>query len=521
MHWWERLFEPSTWFYWTAAGRGARDGVQGYPSDDACVAVELPQARIDAVSNVLGKILRTCGEDARGSASAPTFDASGGAATSGGGRRSAIRDGDADDYGHVPAAVRRLLELQGVNTSNLDDELLCKIGDVLADCASADRTSAQMPHSPQHTPPSSTQEPAAPTSPSDAAPLGSAHTAVSARRAVPAEISLPENTWLRIAEGDIDKLMEKWKQAKQLAEGKAKQARHYLVELFEETKMLHERHRQKDLRQPHRVVPLPLYLFIMCLLGIFELPVNVVAFRILRESQVLTMAMAVGATFAVIILAHFVGMILRQWPSGQTRWPLILLANFVFIALVVGLLSMGYLRASYIAYSEKAARNWGDVAVLLGVNMLALAAGTAASFYLHDPDVELESLIKQKRQVRRRMNRIWKDWTKQAARLDELQGRLRHRIEYVRDDALARMSEYRDYNMKFRHLANRSEPTPRCFGDSTTNRLFRPRSLSGEIDRPPASVDELLKHAIEGERADVAFQKAAATRAPEISSREA
>ena len=73
------------------------------------------------------------------------------------------------------------------------------------------------------------------------------------------------------------------------------------------------------------------------------------AFQILRVKPEELYLMTLGPSIVIPFLAHFLGTKIRQWTEERTHWKIIAVTIFAIVSLIIGLLSIGFLRAEYVA----------------------------------------------------------------------------------------------------------------------------------------------------------------------------
>lgn len=436
MGWLSNLFDPSTWFYWTVAGKGARDGRRGIPLEDQVRQVGLYKGDVDAITKLLDTLK---GSDP---SIKTTQDVSGQLT---------------DDHEKAITSLTDLMAERGIPVDKLDRDnrikLVHLLTDILSELRDENKTGGKPPR-----------------------------------------LSFFEAEMLNITEEKISRLIERWDKKKQPLEGKAKNVRHHLAHLLSEYKRIHQLHKEKGFRQPHRI-SWWMYLPIMAILGLLEFPFNLTAFKILRAPPNELIIMAAAPSIAIPLLAHFLGTKIKQWPTtGEPNWRTVLIAIVAITALLVGLLAIGLLRADYIAYIRKTHQDYWQAALLMGINLLFLSAATITSYFAHDSDRGLERVVKEKNRLRPRLDREWNAWSKTASKFDSYRGATLARIQQLRDDTRARMDEYRQFNSRFQTNSS----IPPHFQDEITDDFFIPRDLGAEIDKAPPSLDEVLKE-IEGE----------------------
>jgi len=434
-----RFFDPAWWVYWTVGGRGIRDAVIGVATERHTGTVATPKGDLDALASLLQQLSKD-----------PLMGQTGVPGPPGGG----------DDLGHAMKALRHLMRERGTSIDDLGEN---RVAQLVQDMASAVAAARQK----------------------DAAENG---------QSASESLTFYEAEMVDIAEEQISRLCEAWEKAKHGLEARAKQVGHRLEELRSQYHSLVEQHRAKGFRAPEHMIGPRIYPLALALLGILELPINFEAFQILQQTKLQTLFIASGPSLAIIVLAHFLGITCRRNFSARRAEIAASVLAGVFLSL--GLLGIAFLRAEWFAYltgagpasSPTAGIDWSQTVALLAVNLLFLAAGVCVSILAHDPDGELDRVWREKHNVRQEYDRVWDRWIDVAGRYDELRGVTLQKIQQIRDDARAKLHEYRSYNTRY---ASGIE-APAAFRESVTDRLFIPRHLGDELDRPPAGLGDVL-----------------------------
>jgi len=437
MSWTNRFFDPRSWFYWTVLAKGMRDGAAGFPKENDCHSMEVNNGDIAAVIALLERLHN-------GSARAKNDSAGKANASSA-----------TDDYEKIIAMLRSFLKERGAHTEALDRNTLILLSQALTDVVVLlqHKPDAENPHRGNR-------------------------------------LSFYEAEIIDIAEEEITSLLgEKWERKKDALEASAKKIQHHLLALHEEYNEFNRQHKSKDLKRPLRMIPKWLYVPMMVFIGVVEFGFNLQAFNILRMDMEETYLIAAGPSLVIPFLAHVLGTKIRQWPKKEDMsWRVILIVSIASICLLVALVAIGLLRADYIAYITKSAANLQQAYYLMGINLLFLAGAMVAAYIAHDPDRDLERIYDHKRRQRKMINKKWDAWNKVAAKYDMLRGQTLGKIQGIREEAIAKLDEYRRGNACSRADGN----IPSHFQDSISDRFFKPRNLGSELDYAPASLDDVL-----------------------------
>jgi len=164
-------------------------------------------------------------------------------------------------------------------------------------------------------------------------------------------LSQQEALFIALAEQEIDRLIGTWDTQKNTLEGQAGRAQRKLMELLDQHEIFQAEHRRLRFQQPHTMVSPRIYWTILILIGVLELPFNATAFQVLREQDPRVVLpflkpsfwMPLGPSVAIVILSHFLGSMIRQWPSNRAHWKLWTMTIVSMGSLVTGLIAVGFL----------------------------------------------------------------------------------------------------------------------------------------------------------------------------------
>jgi hypothetical protein len=123
-----------------------------------------------------------------------------------------------------------------------------------------------------------------------------------------------------------------------------------------------------------------LYYFILMLIGLGEIPLNMVAFRLFGEAEVMSLAVALALALVVPASAHWVGAVLKQ-PYRTRVDKVMLIMTLVFVVLAI--LSIGLVREAYLRYVG------GEVDrtvtfTFICIQLAMFSVGILASYATHD-----------------------------------------------------------------------------------------------------------------------------------------
>jgi hypothetical protein len=439
MGWLRTILDPSTWFMWTVAGRAARDARRNVPTENQCREMECHKGNLETVRLLIEKLRKT--PTRARSAVPPSSEVS-------------TLKYTQDDYDEIVDSLTDLLKERDIPLSSLTRDHKIGLAEVLADFVAELQVGELR--------------------------AGNVHRTN--------KLSFYEANLISLAEMQVSRICEKWQQAKQALETKAKMIQHRLDYILQELADQHARHKQKGLRQPHRIMPKWIYLPTMVIVGSLEFPFNSAAFEILEMPPEELFLLALGPSVAIPLLAHFVGTKIRQWPEKEPAWRIILITVFAGLSLLLGLGAIGYLRAAYVG-REAGSTNLAHMFALLAINLLFLSVATVAAYFAHDPDRELERIWGEKKRLRRALERAWKAWSRVAGEYDTRRGHAIEKARTAQKEAQAQVDEYRAHNARWRPGAG----WPSSFAEPVSDRFFGTRDFGGELDRTPPPLDDILR----------------------------
>jgi len=329
---------------------------------------------------------------------------------------------------------------------------------------------------------------------------------------------------LTIAEGKISQISEKWEAKKHQIDSKLLVIEYEAKRLIMEYQRLSDSFIKSGMRRPHRLVGPVLYMILMGLLGIFEFPYNydVMGFTlnksessesilglispILGSLNVEAIFVALGVSLSLLIMAHFVGLKLRQW-HPKWQWKNYVMAIVTVLVALVVLNSLYHIREEFSLASQSSQEtlsldsieetpspkedipvkenNTGLYLVMLNVGFFVVGVGL--SYFSHDEDRELERTNDQRKNVNASIKKLLNKREPLAHRYDTLLKTTEKAIEKIKYDALSVIAEYRDYNQKSRSSAAEKYP-----GDPIGLHLFRKHYLGTELDKSQADFSDSI-----------------------------
>lgn len=323
---------------------------------------------------------------------------------------------------------------------------------------------------------------------SNVIPLKSQQAPQATQRVAPLEAQ-----WLRQAEMESFEVARQWCQAAAPLRAQINRLDHALRECAEQHAVVREQHRDKDFVQFHPKFPQALYWPLLGLAALLETPLNNSALGFLGMDDLETAMVAVALGMLNVLGASFVGWKLRQAPwsrAGLRDWLFVLVMLGVCLALMFGLAG---LRLDDLLLKAKEADipvSQATFSTFVLMQLLFFVVGAFFSYSMHPADGELERILKDGRRLRSRLEALWHQRATLAARHDRALGQAEAEMAKLRADCLAKIAEYRDFNM-----AARTQPAPSWLHECLDERVFAPITLGAVLDTNPATIDALIQRA--------------------------
>jgi hypothetical protein len=427
-------FSRPYWLYWTVAGRGARDGRINHPKNGVVQQIRPEIGQLDRLGEFLREIeiALVPRPDRDGSTSAQV---------------------DTSDYDCALRALEAIMEARGVPLDSLAASGRRELVKMMVDLIDRHEKS---------------------------------------KRDDPNALTHYESELLAIAEEKIEGLCAYWETRHNTIEAKAGQVRHEWLNANEEFEAIKKQHQEKKYRQPHPLLPGWLYYCILIGLGLAEYWVNMIAFRLFFVPGYELYVSALLPAIVIPFFAHVVGTQLRYWQGKKelnikVRWQsVVIVIGSLMIALATAS-ALVWLRSSYFSFELRQPIDLKDAASILMLNIAGLCAGIAAAYIAHDVDSELENICKQKEYLMMRLHRVWRRWAALSSEFDKMRGQFIAEIGKIRYDTIAKIAEYRDYNIRYRM----DDSIPSIFAAQVGDRFFRPRDFSHELSHTPPPIEEL------------------------------
>jgi hypothetical protein len=348
------------------------------------------------------------------------------------------------------------------------------------------------------------------------------------------KLSSYEIEQISLTEKAISKLHEGWEARRHKIESNIIKLEYEAKQTINEYKSVLEQFDALGKRRPHRLISPIIYFFLMLLLGIFEFPYNYSVFKEIFPADQLHFGMnleavfvALGVSMSLLILAHFVGIKLRQW-SSDWKFKSYLFSLAIIVAAVVVLDSLYVLRGGYVALSEQAAManivsldavstdalaitpelgaeelggsDGADLALyMMLINVGFFVVGAGVSNHSHDENREVERVDSELNKLENKIHKLLSKRVSLVSTHDQLLKVSQRRISRLKQQGLANIAEYRDWNMRYRKPdSGKGFDMNVPIGMS----LFRTYDLGSELDA-------LTRSAIEEELGSVALNQVA------------
>ncbi len=230
---------------------------------------------------------------------------------------------------------------------------------------------------------------------------------------------------------------------------------------------------ENELGRPLRIHFRYLYLPIMTLLALMEVPINRFAFELyFSETPFISFVIAFGIGVVLMLLAHFGGMWVKRC-AGLTTWRaragymigvVLVMALILPTVTLIAMLRQHYIQfvqSQQITFAELLEQNeLADVAqqaigtelgpegwMLLFINLLVIGIGTLASVLRHDAHPDFETSTRQQERLERKIAKLERRYSDKVSKIDATHDRkvdsIRRKQAYDKD-SLKAASDARD-----------------------------------------------------------------------------
>jgi hypothetical protein len=306
------------------------------------------------------------------------------------------------------------------------------------------------------------------------------------RRVAPVEAK-----WLRQADMDTADIARDWYRGPNALRAQINTLDHRLRDLLAQYLSVREEHRAKGFAEFRPKFPAWLYWPLLGLAALLETPLNnsALGFLAMEDAETLMVAGSIG--LLNVLGASFVGWKIRQaeWTLAALReWLAVLAVAVVAIAVMFGLAGLRLddllLKAKDAGLPVSAA----TFATFVALQLLFFVVGASLSYSMHPADAALERILNQQHRLRRRGDALLQQRATLASGHDRALGIAATAVQKTRAECLAKIAEYRDFN-----LATRSDAPPEWLREALDETLFRPVQLGTPLDANPVTFEELVR----------------------------
>ena len=209
--------------------------------------------------------------------------------------------------------------------------------------------------------------------------------------------------------------------------------------------------RKKELNRDF-IVPVnnSFHVAIVVFLGLGELPLNALVFRMFGEPEYMTYIMSSTLAVTIPLMANFFGLIVRN----TRRWLANAIVGFLLPVSILGALgAVTYVREIYLKTGGHVANETNNMALgysIFALNLLIFTAAMVTSFLSHDPDESLDNLRRGIVSLERRRKPLLGRYSVLASRMNAILRVANARMESERSRTLSLVYLYRQANSKGR-----------------------------------------------------------------------
>lgn len=128
------------------------------------------------------------------------------------------------------------------------------------------------------------------------------------------------------------------------------------------------------------------YYLLLILIGLAELPLNLAAFQLFGEAQLMTAAVALALALIIPAAAHWIGAVIKQPFRTRVDRGMLIVTSLVVL---IGILGIGLLREAYLRQMGEEV-NHAITLVFIGIQLTLFVGGIIASYNAHDLRHDLE-----------------------------------------------------------------------------------------------------------------------------------
>ena len=239
--------------------------------------------------------------------------------------------------------------------------------------------------------------------------------------------------------------------------------------------------RDRDAREHRSEFSGRAYWSVIGILALLEVPLNTAALDFLRRPEIESLGIALFIGAVTALAAKFTGRILRQnaWRDQAFRdWGMALVFNFIFVFAIFKVAELRGLLAG----------NASAGTTVLALQLVGYAAMVGFSYAHVDPDGAREQLTRLALAQELRLRRVWGNRGNIAGKYNKTLADTQLALADIEHDAIERVVEYRDYNMR-----HRNDAALEYFRRPVTRALFSPIDLGAPLDAHAREIGEVSR----------------------------
>lgn len=308
------------------------------------------------------------------------------------------------------------------------------------------------------------------------------------------------------AEHDIADRLEKWGKVRQTYEAKSQAWQERLKFLVSSLAKLRGAHQSGfSSRQPRVEISKRAAFWLMLCLAGPETIVSKSALDVFRLDQSAVWMWAIILTVCVIVVAHWLGKILKQYQSATAKRRVVFMAVGFVLLLVLTCYALVVMRDKYLVsvVARKAAELGKPVELpgieafvtIAAINLLVMGVNMLLSYKCHDESAELEHIVRELRDLERAVAKQQAQWISEMPNYDKERSSAKRDIEKIQYTTLIKISQYRDGNRRSRPS---EKNVPESYKQSISRAIFRARDLGNELDHVAPTLNNVLDEARKG-----------------------
>jgi len=268
----------------------------------------------------------------------------------------------------------------------------------------------------------------------------------------PYAVSLAE-----VAESCIRGVIEQWSKIDETLAEKQARAEKFRDRINEETQNVKKTLDELEGKYKEKFGNLPpdigfghflVYWLVLVVIGICELPLNAVAFRIMGESEIFTYIVTGTLAVGIPLAAHFTGVFLKEANEDKSKlyWAIVCIVSVMMVVVVVAIIRQQYI-ARFTEEQGIAKLAW----LFVFINFFIFAVASIYSYWMHNP------LLSQVLKIRKKYNNLRKMLERAIGEVEAIKQKRKSirnvyeaRARSYKDSAQRLMQTYYQYNMRYR-----------------------------------------------------------------------